>query len=291
MRVAPTWKMVAVALGLAVVASCEIDPEVTATDEPVPGTSTVFELYRVNPDLDAAFNVIFVPDESYGDMSDLTNRQAFADDAADIIENGYWQIQAYFNGWFYFNYFYMTESGAVTANPPDASGNFQCPTVTWPAEVNSDGAFADQLLLVHTNVLRDCGGGGRATSEPTSFRTVVHETGHGIFGVPDEYCCDGGYWVMPPVMYSSQNNCTNDASNAGWRSCTSFTSSRNGAVWWRSQGDVISNLIMRNAGDEVWESGPADWASMSNSYQSIGASVSTPSVFAPDTWDYAVPSP
>jgi len=276
--------------GLLLVAGCEIDRTVTTDDEPITGTTTVFELYVVN-DLDDAFNVIFVPDGSYGDMSVIANRQTFVDDVSDVIESGYWQNQAYFNGWFHYNYFYMTATGAVTARPPDANGNFQCPTVTWPAAANTDGAFADQLLLIHSNVLRDCGGGGRATAEPTSFRTVVHETGHGIFGLPDEYCCDGGYFSMAPIMYNSQVGCTGDAANAGWRNCVSHTSSRNGSVWWRSQGGVTTNLIMFNGGNEVWESGPADWASMSGSYQGLGATVGAPSVFAPDRWDYNVPSP
>lgn len=277
-----------IALTLLTATGCEIDSTVSEDDTPTSG-ATVFELYAPAIDPADAFDVVFVPDASYGDMSVLANRQAFADDAADAIENGYWQNQAYFNALFSFNYFYMTASGSVTANPPDASGNFVCPTVTWPAQVNTDAAFADQLILLHSNVLRDCGGGGRATAEPTSFRTIVHETGHGMFGLPDEYCCDGGYFVAAPVMYSSQTACTGDAANASWRNCQSHTSSRNGSVWWRSQGNISTNLIMFNTGDEVWESGPADWASMSNTYTAAGASVSTPTVLAPGQWDYTVP--
>ena len=70
-----------------------------------------------------------------------------------------------------------------------------CPNVTWPGEVDTDGAFADLVLLLHTNTLRDCRWGRKATSEPTSYRTVVHESTHALFNIPDEYCCDGGYYV------------------------------------------------------------------------------------------------
>lgn len=282
-------RVVLLLIPLFIVASCEIDKTVTSDDQPVPGTSSVFELYTVNQ-VENAFNVIFVPDGSYGDMSVIANRQTFVDDIADVVESGYWQNQAYFNGWFHYNYYYMTASGSVTARSPAADGSFRCPTVAWPAAVNTDGAFADQLLLIHSNELRDCGGGGRATAEPTSFRTVVHETGHGIFGLPDEYCCDGGYFSMAPVMYNSQSACTSDAANSGWRSCSSHTSSRDSSVWWRSQGNITTNLIMSNIGAEVWESGPADWASMSGAYQGIGATVTMPSVLAPGRWDYTVPS-
>lgn len=268
---------------------CEINRTVSEDDTPFSG-ATVYELYISQDDIDNAFNIVFVPDVSYGDLSVTANRQAFVDDMTDVIENAYWQNQAYFNGLFHLNYYYMTETGSVTPRAPDAEGNFRCPTVVWPNQVNTDAAFADQRVLMHRNELRDCGGGGRATAEPTSFRTIVHETGHGLFGLPDEYCCDSSYSEVRPILYASQAACNNDANNAGWRNCVSFTSSRNGSVWWRSQGSINSNLIMLNPGNEVWESGPADWAVMDSAYQALGAPrVSAPANFAPGRWSYSVP--
>jgi hypothetical protein len=273
-------------------ASCQISRTVHNDDTPAAG-STVFDMYVVQSDRDRAFNVLFVPDTAYGNMSVLANRQAFVNDLAQVIENGYWQNRAYFNGWAHYNYFYMTASGSVTERAPAPDGSFRCPTVTWPAQVGTDGAFADQIVLIHKNELRDCGGGGRATAEPTSFRTIVHETGHGLFGLPDEYCCDGGYFVKSPVMYSSLAACNGDAANAGWRNCQSYTSSRDGSVWWRSQGNITSNLIMRSAGDEVWESGPADWAVMAAAYHTLSGApvIGAPATFAPAHWSYTVPPP
>jgi hypothetical protein len=274
-------------------ASCEIDDTVSPTDEPVVGTTTVYELLRWQSDLDKAFNIVFVPDASYGDLSVLANRRTFVSDIADVVENSYWQNQGYFNGQVRFNYFYMTESGSVTESPPHPlTGEFQCPAVTWPPEATTDAAFADQLLLIHQNELRDCGGGGRASAEPTSFRTVVHETGHALFTLPDEYDDDGaGYWVAPPVLYATKKDCTSDPANAAWRNCTALGPDGDGNTWWRSQGHITTNLIMRNIGAEVWESGPADWSIMADAYQSLGSSIGPPSVFAPDRWSYTVPSP
>ncbi|KQZ28199.1 hypothetical protein [Duganella sp. Root1480D1] len=284
------------AIFAAIVASlltgCQITRTVHNDDTPVSG-STVFEMYVVQSDRDRAFNVLFVPDTSYGDMSVLANRQAFVNDLANVIENGYWQNRAYFNAWGVYNYFYMTASGTVVEQAPGPGGQFRCPIVTWPGQVNSDGVFADQIVLIHRNELRDCGGGGRATAEPTSYRTIVHETGHGLFGLPDEYCCDGGYFTKAPVMYSSQAACNGDSANAGWRNCQSLTSSRDGSVWWRSQGNITDNLIMRNAGDEVWEAGPADWAVMRAAYHGLSGApaITQPAAFAPAHWSYTVPPP
>jgi hypothetical protein len=281
------WMSMVTALAIT---GCEINKTVSDDDVAVSGT-TVYELFVTRSNIDDAFNIVFVPDASYGDMSVLANRQNFVDDMTDVIENGYWQNRAYFNGLFRFNYYYVTVSGSVVPRTPDAMGNFRCPTVTWPAAVNTDGAFADQLLLIHSNTLRDCGGGGRATAEPTSYRTIVHETGHGLFGLPDEYCCDSFYSEVRPVLYSTGNACTTDANNASWRNCTSFTSSRDGSVWWRSQGNITTNLIMLNGGNEVWESGPADWFVMDSAYGTLPGSpnITPPADFAPARWSYTVP--
>lgn len=268
---------------------CEIIRTVSDDDQPASG-ATVYELFVPQNNLEKAFNIVFVPDSSYGDLSNLANRQAFVNDMTDIIENAYWQNQAYFNGLFYYNYYYMTVSGSVTERSPDANGKFRCPTVVWPSQVNTDAAFADQLILIHRNELRDCGGGGRATAEPTSYRTIVHETGHGLFGLPDEYCCDSFYSEVRPILYATQRACTSDPDNAPWRNCVSLTSSRDGSTWWRSQGDIVTNLIMLNGGTEVWESGPADWFLMKKIYRdALGVTVGDPGIFAPGRWSYSVP--
>ena len=190
----------------------------------------------------------------------------------------------------------MNVSGSVVARPLTPDGDFQCPTVTWPVALSTDGAFADATLLIHTNTLRDCANpaSGRATTEPTSFRTAAHETAHAIFGLPDEYCCDGGYSSFPPIMYTSRANCIGDAANSAWRNCGSMTSSRDGSVWWRSESDISNSGIMVDGGATVWEFGPADWAAMDTAYQSLPGScgpgcTGDPSVVAPANWNRPPP--
>lgn len=277
----------AAAIGLS---ACEAEKPVTEAPPPLP-EGAVFELFVVNEDQDKAFNIVFVPDESYGDMNVAANRETFVNDMAGVIENGYWQNQAYFNGLFKFNYYYMTVSGSVVERTPDTEGNFRCPTVTWPDEVDTDAAYADQLVLIHTQTLRDCASGARMTAEPTSFREIVHQTGHSLFGLPDEYCCDGFYAEAPPVLYRTRGECRRDPDNAEWRDCVRIVSSRNRRAYWRSQGNITRNLIMLSGGDTVWESGPADWSVMRDAYEALGTPpVSDPAGFAPDRWKYALPS-
>jgi hypothetical protein len=156
-----------------------------------------------------------------------------------------------------------------------------CPTVTWPSQVNTDAAFADLVLLIHKNSLRDCRWGRLATTEPGSYRTIVHESSHALFNLRDEYCCDGGYGNMPPVMYTSQSACQNDPDNVAWRNCQSFTSA-SGTTWWRSEDTI--DCIMAGGGSVVLEMGEADWFVARRVFAALGTP-GTPSVFAPTAWD------
>jgi hypothetical protein len=276
-------------------AACELNVTVDDTDTTVSG-STVYELFVIQRDQDEAYNILFVPDASYGDQTVLANRQAFVDDLTNLIESSYWQNQGYYFNLAYFNYYYMNVSGSVVPRAPTSAGVFRCPTVTWPTALGTDGAFADATLLIHTNTLRDCANpaSGRATTEPTSFRTAAHETAHAIFALPDEYCCDGGYSLLPPVMYTSRASCTGDAANSAWRNCGSITSTRDGRTWWRSESNITNSALMVNVGATVWEFGPADWVVMDAAYQGLpggcGASCTgDPSVVAPANWDRPLP--
>jgi hypothetical protein len=257
--------------------ACDLNLKAREDDEPREPGSTVFTILELQRDLDRALNIVFVPDNSYGDMSELSNRQDFLDDLSDVIDTGFWQNQALVRNVHLTNYYYMTASGTV-AEPP--AGTI-CPTTTWPAEIDTDAAFADMVLLIHANELRDCRWGRKATSEPTSFRTVVHESSHALFNLPDEYCCDGGYREIKPVLYDTQNECTTDPVNVAWRNCVSFTAG-SGAIWWRSEDSTLD--IMSTAGTVVLEFGDADWVVVENVLDDLGTPTA-PTVFAPDNWD------
>lgn len=271
-------------LGLYFLTACGVEFEAKPGDPPISTGSSVYELLEMQSDSNDALNIVFLPDDSYGSMSNLTNRQAFLDDLEEIIEDGYWENEAYYYNLGSFNYYYMDVSGTAAA----PTGGSICPTVTWPSEVNTDAAFADLILLIHTNTLRDCRWGNKATSEPTSFRTVVHESNHALFNLPDEYCCDGGYKNFPPVMYTSQSACTSDPDNAAWQNCVSFVSSASstsGNTYWRSEGDYSANEIMISGGSTVWEMGPGDWVVMEDVLDAVNSlSANSPDVVAPDNW-------
>lgn len=275
------WRAVLVGgLGLLIVAlaGCNFTPSATETPAFSVG-STVFSLVRwVDPS--RAIDIVFVADEGYGDLSNVSNRQTFLDDVADLIDTGFWQNNMVVNNLALFNFWFSTASGGDVEPPPSGI----CPSVTWP-NLN-DAAFAELVVIVHRESVRDCGGGGRASAGAGGGNEwiAVHESGHAAFGLPDEYCCDGGYWNISPILYNSQAACTGDAANAAWRDCRSFTAN-NGTTWWRSEDNNID--LMRDAGPTVWEIGPADWVIVNNVLSGLpGASPNPPSVFAPTNWDW-----
>jgi hypothetical protein len=228
-----------------------------------------------NPD--GRIDVVFIPDDGYGDLSVAANLSVFLADISNMIDEGFWQSNALANNLGAFNFWYMTTAGDVQ---PPAAGVI-CPTVTWPNL--ADAAFAETFVMLHTNDLRDCSSGNRFTSEPTSYRTVVHEFSHAGFGLPDEYCCDGGYWAVSPILYDTQAACTGDPANAAWRNCQSFTSG-SGNDWWRSEDSIVH--IMSQGGAVVCEYGPADWVVARGVLSGLGLSTADPSVYAPDPWDW-----
>jgi len=257
---------------LSLMVSCNGPTETPATLPQTIGF-TVFAV-DVSRTSNEAIDVVFIPDDDYGDMSDTADLQAFLNEVAGVINQGFQMNQVWNFNADEVNYWYMTSTGDVQP------GTDTCPSVTWPLLL--DVVFAEVIILLHPNELRDCAWGNRVTSEPSSLRTVVHEASHAAFVLPDEYCCDGGYWEAPPVLYTSEADCLNDGANAAWRDCQSFTAD-NGTDWWRSEDDHCD--IMVCADPTVLEYGPADWVIAEQVLSSLpGSSISVPSIFAPSEW-------
>ncbi|MEO8380714.1 MAG: hypothetical protein ABI779_13705 [Acidobacteriota bacterium] len=78
-------------------------------------------------------------------------------------------------------------------------------------------AVADSVAILHTTNLRDCRSGIRMSSEIDYDKTLIHETGHALFGLMDEYCCDSSYASQPcqKNLYDSLASCQSDAPNVG----------------------------------------------------------------------------
>jgi len=161
-------------------------------------------------------DLVFYPDEdSYTDSTD----PQFLTDVLTAIQNSYFTDKIYLDNQDKINYWIALETGKA-----DGFTDGDC-----LLEANQK-AWEDAGAVFHTDSLRDCAPGGQRlySSEPNSFGTILHETGHRPFGLADEYCCDGGYFqadpfpniyaAFPDTILSSSiiiPGCAGDAFNVG----------------------------------------------------------------------------
>lgn len=176
---------------------------------------------RLRGEPDDKIDVIFVPDTSYGG-----NITLLVEDIRDTVTNSYYASDAIFANRDKINLYYSSSGEAtVTAYPAcgfsfsEGCDGFQERTIN-----------ADSIAVLHRNDFRDWSGTKCERriflSEPVSYRTFVHESGHSLFGLKDEYCCDSHYSQNDPNpnIYATRAACRADATANGWdpNDCTEF---------------------------------------------------------------------
>jgi len=79
-------------------------------------------------------------------------------------------------------------------------------------------AVGDTIAFLHQTDLRDYRSGNRMSSEIDYDKTLIHESGHALFNLMDEYCCDSSYSQQDcvPNIWSSLAACQADAPNLGY---------------------------------------------------------------------------
>ncbi len=192
-------------------------------------------------------DIVFVPDESY-----VGNTSLFLDHVDDIIENA-------FNGTSInngstivrdnidkFNFYYIEDEGSVDTE------NF---VHILPSGFYSECSFYDTAMVVHTDVFRDFARGNIFSSENYNYGTIMHETGHSLFGLADEYGNDSHYFEPAPFpnIWESNQTCREDDIGGSWSpdDCYEFCpagAGKCGFGWWRSDPDPD---IMEDDGDET----------------------------------------
>ena len=118
----------------------------------------------------------------------------------------------------------------------DGDGNNEC-SVTAP-----QSAIANARFVVHSSVFRDCANSSGVTLEVGEYSTTLHELGHRPFGIPDNYCCDGGYSQPStlPVLWNKQSDCEADSNKgksgvpapAALSTCRSIVRSSDSVTFW-----------------------------------------------------------
>jgi len=189
-------------------------------------------------------DIVLIPDNSFSGAMDSD----FLQDVQNMIEIYYQSGLIFLDNQGLVNFWIAQDEGSV--------GGFQnsvCNNNT-PNEWNTDYTFSNAGVILHRKDLRDCASMGIASVQtirfdngnPVPFQPVigftpfVHELGHALFGLADEYCgtrpganpndsCDGGYWqaTVNPNLYMTFDACEMDrtsAPNADQTMCQSFIS-------------------------------------------------------------------
>lgn len=197
-------------------------------------------------------DVVFIPSTEYDG-----NMAQFYSDITNSIKNGYYASDPIFKNRNKFNFYYFKNTVNVGTKTITGVSGTLC---DWSAPSGwSSVTFADSGAIIHRFDCRDSAGGGLFSSEWNSYRTLVHESGHSIFGIADEYCCDSFYFEPSPNpnIWDSRTKCRNAASANGWdpNDCVQLTSGTSSINWWKSDPEPD---IMKSGGGTVWDFNRAD---------------------------------
>ena len=144
----------------------------------------------------AAIDIAFMMDEDYGG-----NKSAFLSDIRNLIERGYFHTPEFADNRTKFKFYYYNSD---TSNPLDI-GNYLGECLFYvPPEYRLHCSFADSSAIVSVAPPRECSTLGVFSTangvNNEGITTVVHESGHNIFDLIDEYCCDGTYLQPLPFI-------------------------------------------------------------------------------------------
>lgn len=162
-------------------------------------------------DPDDVFDVVFIPDNDITNMSNFRThcRGAILESFFDEPTTRFWRRQ--------FNFYINPERGTATDYDRIATdGLHQTPSNY------AFLSFAEGKVLMHQNNLRDYASGGLFSTEMQNRGTILHEAGHALFDLADEY--NGGvHWQesILPNNWSSLAGAQGAAS--GYGSCKTTT--------------------------------------------------------------------
>jgi hypothetical protein len=142
------------------------------------------------------------------------------------------------------------------------------PTCGFPDSVTDNAAEllagADTLVILHKTKLQDCREGKVFSTEINIPKSVIHESGHALFGVNDEYCSSTTSYPKQaclPNVYKSLSACESDAADVGLpkTACRKIATSTCDVGRWRiDPTDPEPGCVMGPAQhDADWVYGPA----------------------------------
>jgi len=218
-------------------------------------------------DSDGKLDILFIPSEEYttvaGDMLGVSATDSSGNvttlpvqwrtDTLNLVRNSYYAndlLSAYGNR-YKFNFWYLRRYADFQTVYVDTDGDGFTSDEDCVRSAPEDWTdFCPQAGIagiVHLVFCRDFSLDAVFSAENTSIGTFLHESGHGVFGVADEYndrnCHTHYFRPFPfPNIFLTELGCVNESSYPA--DCWRFTDCQGG--WWKSQ---MPNTIMNSCGD------------------------------------------
>ncbi|UCF70182.1 MAG: hypothetical protein JSW49_08260 [candidate division WOR-3 bacterium] len=150
--------------------------------DPFPFTAHPAPVY-VQGDINHVFDVVFIPD------TDITDMAVFRSHCRSMILDAIFAENTIDHWWNrQFNFFINPDRGTATdANRISQDGLHQKPA-NW-----ANLSFAEVKVIMHQNDLRDYAYGKLFSTEQQNRGTMMHEAGHAMFHLADEYP-GGSHW-------------------------------------------------------------------------------------------------
>ncbi|MEW6443881.1 MAG: hypothetical protein AB1640_23295 [bacterium] len=198
---------------------------------------------RFTGPVDEKQDVVFHMAPDYGSF------EAFVDDVGDKINTVYAQ-QAIIAERPHFDTF------SFYVYRKTAAGSAGCGTVH--ADAERDMSWRDVDAVMHLSDFTDCTRGSHFSAEGGPTKAFLHESGHAVFDLGDEYddddCSTGGYYELAdePNIFDLRSGCRDEQTAKGRNpeACWEFTSCSGG--WWGIHSlDVHTVMQMGNVG-EPW---------------------------------------
>jgi hypothetical protein len=158
-------------------------------------------------------DILFIPDLDYAEVQ--FPKMEMIENFWFLIEEGYFDITAFGRNRCKFNFWYYNDAYA------DYRWDGANTVHILPPGFEETCEFKDSTVIVfHKEPGDRASSSGPVLSTYVGDKdTVVHETGHNIFGLLDEYCCDGSYreyfsWRYPHI-WDRKSDCEDESSNLG----------------------------------------------------------------------------
>jgi hypothetical protein len=213
----------------------DICTDAAAVVQPVPG--------HTNGDSDERIDLVFVMDKDYIDGFD-----AFLKAVEHQISDRLGGIAPVDTNLDKFNFYYTRLEGDVIDNDNNKEADNCGDASSLPDKLLEQCTFENAVVVLHTQDLSDCkstiGEVSVFSAEGNADRSFIHEAGHALFGLKDEYdsnrsatpSCkytnytDGG---TPSNIWATETDCRNDARDQGWDEdqCYMFTPCQED--WWK----------------------------------------------------------